>query len=1021
MSVVVEFFVKRPLLVNLIIIAILVIGIRTVMKMPRESFPRLTFNRIIISTIYPGASSHDVEINVTTQVEKALEGVSGIREVISESKESVSIVTAFINDDADKYEFKKIYDDIDSAVSRISDLPKDIDGKPVITSISTDDLPIVEIAVSGSYNQLRTFIPYLEMNINKIKNVSKTIVIGLPDEEVQILIDPQRARRLNVDLKMIAGAIKLRNLEGSGGTLESFLTEKKIVSYSKFQKYTDVLQTNIRRSFVGYGVKLKDLAKLIVRPEDMKLTVRSNGKPGASVLVLKKPNTDQIDTVDAVKERVKNLKIPKNVEIRFINDQSFMARNRLSLLINNSIIGFIIVVGLLFIVFGRRIAFWAAFGIPFSFLGMFIVLPLFDVTLNAITLGGAIIMLGMLVDDAIVVAEQISVHLEEGHPPVRAAIMGVQKVWQPVVASCSTTVIAFSPILYFGGLPGKFIWVIPLIVALTLLFSIIESFFFLPAHLAHGKPIKASKKNFIKTLEKWYRIILMKAIRFRYVIIVVFAFLLISTVWLMKNVMKQDAFPQEGTEGFIIQTTLRGSVNRSKTQKVVIEIEKQLLELPKNELIGFSSRIGTHSKVAWTDRGTQNNLATIFVYLTPFAKRSRTAYQIMDHIRKKIKHNNDALIVMEVIRTGPPLGKPFEIRVAVNNDVERLKKTVEIKQYLSNIKGVFDINDDNLEGKRELNIKINHDMLAATGLTVEDLLMTLRIAYDGIIVTSITMPEKILNFRLRLNEKSRADLSFLGTLPIMNRRGYMIKLKKLVTIEERPSSAEIRHVDGRRTTVVFGQLDRRIISPDEINALVGKKFPSDEKMNISFSGEGVETKKIFENVRSAVLIAVIGTFLIITLIFNSLTRPFIVIACIPFGIVGIIWSLFFHGMPVSLFAMVALIGLTGIIVNDSIMMVYTIISLSKMSSVKGLAPEILIRGAVKRLRPILLTTITTVCGLLPTAYGIGGYDMMISPLCLSMAYGLLFGTLILLFLVPIIFQIGLDAGKLSKRIGLKRG
>ena len=490
----VEFFLNRPMLVNLIIIAIIGLGIKSVYEARKEGFPAISMNKIIIRTIYPGSSAGDVEINVTVPIEDALEEVEGIKEVLSVSEEGISIVKVQADDNAKPGEFRKLYNNVENALSEIDNLPKDIEGKPSMNEFTSSDVPVMEIACTGSYKKLKSYIDSLEAKIKKIIGVSNVDVIGLPDEEVWILIDPLLARKYMVGLRMIYNAIKKRNLEGSGGTLESFLSEKKIVLLNKFNKYEDVMDTNIIMNPDGFGIKLRQVAKIKVVPEDMKLIVRNNGKRGATLSVRKTSSSDLIKTVDSVNRLLKKETLPEGVEMKVLLDQSRLTRDRISLLVSNALMGFILVVAVLLIIFDIRTAVWTAFGIPFTLFGMLIFLNSYGISLNLISLGGFIIIIGMLVDDAIVIAEEINGNKEKGMGPKEAAVKAVKKMWMPVTAACLTTMVAFSPLFSLGGFPGKFIWAIPLMVIVGLLISLFESFFILPAHLSHGKAKKLKRR-----------------------------------------------------------------------------------------------------------------------------------------------------------------------------------------------------------------------------------------------------------------------------------------------------------------------------------------------------------------------------------------------------------------------------------------------------------------------------------------------------------------------------------------------
>ncbi len=1008
------YFVRRPLAVNILVAAIAILGAQTVVTIQKESFPRVSKNTVVITTIYPGASALDLEINVTVPIEEALAEVSGIQEVLSVSREAVSTVSVVVDENAAESEFRRIYNDVEAAVAKVTDLPAEIDGRPVLRQVTSDDTPVVEVSIgNGGSGELRPFVLDLEERIRRLPGVAQVYRVGLPDEEVQILVDAARARRNNVDLKSIYAAIRSRNLEGSGGTLESFLTEKKVVAYTKFQTYEEVLETDLRRSVEGYGVRLADVATVAVKPKDLKLTVLSNGRDGASLLVTRKPTADIVRTVDGIAELVASVPKPAGVEVRLLNDQSYLAKNRISLLVGNAAMGFLLVVALLYYTLGGKMAFWVAFGIPLSLLGLFALLPVLGITLNAVTLGGCVMVLGMLVDDGVVIAEQINKKRLEGLPPFEAAMAAVADVWKPVFASSATTMIAFSPMLYLGGLPGKFVWIIPLVVILTLGISLFESYLMLPAHLSHGRPSVLPKKAFIVWLENTYEKTLIWALRRRYLVVPLFVGVLASSAVVAARFVTKDPFPQEAAEGFLIKTTLPPGTVPTQARRTAEQVARVVTTLPKEELAGVTTRLGTHSPLPATERGLQSNLSISFAYLTPYAQRKRTAQQIMDDVAHRLPSSAEARHEIELIRLGPPVGKPFEIRIAANEDELRAKRVAAVKGFLTKIRGVHGVADDELWGTPEINLRIQHPVLASVGLTTSDILTTLRIAFDGAIVSRLTDQKGSKDFRLRLNEAARADRGFLDRLPIQNREQYMIPLSNMVTLEERPARAEMVRVDGRRTTTVYGQLDKSILSPGDVMRLVEKQFPSDRNVRISFAGEPVENQKIFGGLGLAAIVAVVGVYLMIALVFNSLGRPLIVMASVPFVFVGIAWGLFAHGMAISMFALLGLIGLVGVIVNNGIVMVYTISELETPVSHASI-----IQGAVSRLRPVALTTLTTILGLFPTAYGIGGFDPFISPMCLAMAYGLLFGSAIILVLVPCLYAIGRDLEKLPERARL---
>lgn len=991
------------------------LGVRTISTIKKESYPSVAINKVVITTIYPGASARDVEINVTKIIEDELEDVSSVKDILSTSQEGVSTITVEAEDDLDEKQFEKVYDEVGNAIASLTKLPPDAE-TPSYRTVTTDDMGILEISLTGPKNALREFVPYLEGQIKKVEGVSTVDRVGFPDEEYHILVDTEKANKLYLDLRQVSNALKKRNVEGSGGSLESHIGERQIVAYSKFHNLDDLLETNIRRNFDGKGVRLRDVAKIVRAEENLKLDVRNNGKSGMSLSLKKKPNADMVDTIERVRQRISEIDLPNNVELIYFNDKSEFTKSRISLLSSNALMGMILVFIALLFVLDLKTAFWTAFSIPLSFLGAIIIVKQMGMTLNSIVLGGFVLVIGMLVDDAIVVAEQINSEKETGQSGEEASFNAVRKVWLPILGASLTTIIAYSPLIQMGGIAGKFVWAMPAVIAISLVASLIDTYIFLPAHLAHGKVQKSEKKKFVIKFENAYEKFLNIVLKLRYGIILIFILLLGSSFWVAKNKLKVEPFPQDAVETFTIKVTQPAGIAPKKALSNIIRLEKLIQTLPKSELVGISSRLGTHSLQTETDRGTDTHLAAIFVYLTEFEKRDRLAIDIMNNIRgRAIKEfSPDGItFTFDLIKQGPPVGFPFEARVSSKYDDLRAAKVKEVKDYLATVDGVYDIEDNILAGKPEVNLLINYDKIAELGVTVEDILLTIKTAFDGVIISNIVEHNESIDFRLRIDKKGVTDISYLENLGVMNSAGNLIKFSRFVTFEEKEALSEIYHIDGERTISVYGQLDKTKISPTKIMQLLEDKFKSDGKVDVEIAGEPKENAKIFGDLSIAAMMAIVGIFLVISLILNSFSLPIIVMSAIPFAVIGIMYSAWAHSLDISMFVGMSVIGLAGVIVNDSIVMVFTIQDLMKES---GFSPKQIIEGAVSRLRPVCLTTVTTVLGLLPTGYGIGGSDPFISPMCLTLAYGLMFGTTVILILVPTFYFIKLDVLNLKNKI-----
>lgn len=1008
MEVIVKYFIERKVLVKVLLASIFLLGLRSLISIPKEGFPSVALNKAVVKATYPGASAKDVEFNLTIPLEEEILEVDGIEEVESVSRDNQTIITVTVDQNEDETYFDQVFMKIKDAVDATQDLPSNLKGKPTVEKLTSFDAPIIEIALSGERKIVRTHGLILKDLLRKIPEVSAVDEVGLEDQEVVITVDPKLAINYGIDLKAIVAVIRNRNVEGTGGTFTINQRDYKVTALNRFQNLQELLDTPLRTNDDGSGIRLKDVAKANYQGEDRKLSIRNNGKEGASLLIKQKRGTDVVKAMNHIETLLKNYQTPDSLSIKLIADQARFTKDRLQMVVSNSLFGVIIVAIILFLILDWRSAFWTAFGIPFSLIATFSLFPLFDITLNAVALGGFIIMIGILVDDAIVVAEQITTFKEMGMPPKQAAIRGVAEVWKPVLAATTTTIVAFTPLLSMSGLPGKFIWVIPLVVTIILSFSLFESYFFLPTHLLYTLKEKKSKaQTSLKKLEHVYKKVLTKLVRHRYLTLCFFLSTLLISIFVMKNLVHKDTFPQKGADTFYIELTFPSGTTKEQAINKIAPLEDLLESLPKTELMGYSVRIGTHSEDQRMYRGAQYNLAKIFVYLTPFSERDRSVQEIMSDLEKRSKSLFEQQDHLSFIlkRIGPPIGYDFEIDVVANDDQIRNATVAKISKMITNIKGVEKIENNNLIGNPELNFKINYAQLSSFGLTVQEVVQTLQMTFDGLVITKTATLGGMLDYRIQVQGNAKDQQQYFKNIPIMNQRGQLVDLSKVVTIEEHQGQAEITHFNGRRSTKVFGSVDKFSINPESIMTQVKKQFPDNQNYNLEFGGEAAESAIIFKDVKIAGITALLGIYLILALIFNSFKIPFAVMSIIPFLLVGVAWALFTHGEPMGMFSAMAMVGLMGIVVNDSIVMIDTIL---KREGDRPLHIDVIIDGATSRLRAILLTTLTTVCGLFPTAYGLGGYDFFISPMCLSMSWGLLFSTLCVLLLLPCFLAIGLD-------------
>ncbi|NIM19237.1 MAG: AcrB/AcrD/AcrF family protein [Candidatus Latescibacteria bacterium] len=1013
-----KFFAERHLLAHLVTLMTILLGLSALTRIKRDMFPRVDFGETFITTRYPGASPEDVELNVTNNIEEELKEVEGIDRMASYSMENISIVHVVIDPDSkDQDEVKR---EIREAVGRVTDFPAEVTESPLVEDLKTTIFPVIEVGLTGdiSYRELREQARLFEKKLLEVPGVSKVEKFSYRDREIKVEISPEAIQKYQIPMREIMAAISARNIRLTGGSFESYTSEKNVVTLAQFKNPFEVGDVIVRSTFDGPLIRVKDLAIIKDDFEDEKTLSRMDGREAISFLVYKKESADVIRTVDAIKELVEeeSKTIAGGIEILYSHDISRFVRNRLDVVRSNGLIGLSFVLILLSMFLHIRTAFWVALGIPVTLFGVVFLLPFFDAFLDAIALAAMIQVIGIVVDDAIIIAENIHRRTEKGEAPLEAAARGIQEVFAPVITTILTTFFAFAPLFFMSGLLGKFVFVVPLVICLALLVSLGEAIVALPAHVVMGLRGMSKKAGRVRThwfdaLRKHYERTVYHLLKLRYVFVVLSVALLAGAFWYTANYMDFVLFPSSAADEFYILTELPTGTSLQATSDKMREIESVVKSLPDDELGSFVTRIGTHGFFA---AGENENWAHLAVHLTPFASRDRTADEVVEELRAKTDRLEGFEKIVYIIDAGgPPVGRPITIRVVGSDDRSRTELADSVVSKLMSIDGVKDIDRDDKLGKSQVEIKLDFAKLSRLGLTVADVARYVRIGYDGEVVTSVRYGEEDVDFRVLLEEKARARPEFLNELLIANQQGRLIPLKDVARLVTAPGPANFYHFDGERAVTITADILKGMVTPLEATKAVLNHFDLDEDwrgLRFVVGGEAEETQESIASLRVAFITAVIGIYFLLILLFNSLTQPILVMSAVPFGLVGVVMAFALHGQPLGFLAMMGVIGLSGVVVNDSLVLVSHVNRLRKQNP-QELLIRIVAKGTADRLRPILLTTLTTVAGLLPLAYGIGGTDPFIAPMPLAIGYGLLFSTPLTLALVPSFYIIGDDISR----------
>ena len=1015
-----RFFAERHLLAYIITLLAILLGLSSLLTIKRDAFPSVEFGELLVTTTYPGASPEDVELSVTNKIEKELKEVTGIKRYLSWSMENLSSIHIVVDPDVEDED--KVVRDIREAVSRVTDLPAEVTESPLVTELSTQSFPMIEVGLAGDlpYGELREVARLFEKKLENVTGVARVERYGYQAREVQIEVNPDSLEEKEVSLVEVVRAIQMRNIRATGGAFESYTSEKNIVTLAQFRDPRAVGDVIVRTTFDGPSVKVRDLALINDGFEEAAVLSRVNGEKAISFVAFKSETADIIRTVDAIREMVAQERalLPDGVRVMISNDESKYVKDRLAIVRNNGVIGLALVMLVLALFLNVRIAFWVALGIPVAILGTIFMLPMFGSFLDSITMTAMVLVLGIIVDDAIIISESIYRQHERGLSPVDAAVAGVHDVFKPVLTTIFTTFIAFAPMFFMPGMLGKFVYVIPLVVTLALVISLVESTLALPAHIAagmkpNGRP--SWKQRVADKVRQGYETLLNRLLRWRYLLVVVFFSVLAGAMTYAVKYMDFVLFPSSTAERFMVLIETPVGSSLQATSDKAREVENIVSSLERGELASFVTRIGTFGDIGSSER--ENN-AAVFVSLTPYAERERTADEIVETLRQQTDQLTGVDRIFYVIDSGgPPVGRPIMVRVVGADDAMRRRLADDIYAFLQTLPGTKDIDRGDKAGKAQVEIKFNYDKLARVGITVADVARNVRIAYDGEVVTSVRYGDEDVDFRVIFSEQVRKSPASLAQLSLPNRNGYLTPLGEVADFVSAPGPSTFHHYKGDRAITLSGDVDQAVTTPLLVSQQLLARFDVEHDypgMRLEIGGEAEESQQSLNDLFVILGIAAVGIYFLLILLFNSIWQPLLVMMAIPFGMIGVIIGFSVHDEALGFLGMIGVIGLAGVVVNDSLVLVAHVNELRKRHPAQSLR-QLVAQGTANRLRAVVLTTVSTVAGLLPLAYGIGGTDPYMGPMALALGWGLLFATPLTLLLIPSLYLVGEDVRRLFRR------
>ncbi len=1035
----VSYLLKQKLLVGLVVVLIALLGVVSALSINREAYPEVNFDMVQIVTVYPGGSPDEIESFITIPLEEELREVTGIDKVRSYNIENLSVIAVFIEEKArDK---RTVVQDIKDAVDAVKDLPAKAE-RPTVTEIKLDKTPILDIGVLAKgegvpYADLRDVADDLEDLIYDLDGIADVTKYGYRDREFLVEVDPRALTRYRIDLQKVIDTLNFKNIDMPGGTLKVGREEYILRTLGQFKSVKQIEDTVIQANDAGFLTRVRDVAKVRDGFEDPEMLERVDGRPAIRLKVNKKRVMDEIRMVERLRAALAGFRNPhpETVELKLFEDTSRFTKDRIESVLSNAVVGFVLLGIVLLLLLGPRLSLILSTGMPIAFLIAFFGLKLLGVTFQVISLFGMIMVLGMIVDFGIVVIENAHRYMEEGMERSRAIVKGVTEVLLPVTVTLVCICTAFMPLLLLSGLMGKFINAIPIVLILCLSASWFAALFILPVVLdLFGKHVPRMKddrprEGLFDRLNGRYRGFLAAALEHRYVTLVVLTGLLIVTLFAVRFI--GFSFVPGGGENLIrVYAKLPVGTNLETTRETARRVEEILLTIPEEEREAIQTTVGTgYMDFIDPKPGDATNKMLTRVKLVEEKDRKRKIAPILHEMqeafaraRQEGRIRPDAEIEVDLEHHGPPVGKAVNVEIRGEDPSVMRAIGAEYLDFLKGIEGVVDAKTDEEPGKEEFRYSVDEALAKRSGLSVQDVALALNASFRGAVATSVKADDEDVDIRVRFPEEKRRSEKALDRVMIANKMGGLIPLEKVTTLRKERGYSSINRLDYKRILQVQSGVDPEIVTSIEVNRRLREKFADIEARypgySVNYGGEDEETAKRMGELGILFLFAMIVVYIILAVFMDSLILPVVVMCAIPFSLIGVVTALATHGEIFSFMSVLGMVSLSGIIVSNTLVLVEFInIYRREIPDLK----RVLVKAGSVRLRPILLTSGTTIVGLIPTMYGMGGKDYFVAPLALAFGYGLIFATVITLVLIPCFYYIAEDLKGLLSRVAARFG
>lgn len=1032
MNKIIRAFARNRVFANLLMITVLMAGILSSFVMIREDMPDMQMDTITISVVYPGADPEEVEEGISRKIEDAIDGLEGIDEYTSSSSEGSSLTVITVTDG---YDPDQLLDRVSNEVDSITTFPEDAENPSIVRPQIQKAVISLALISQMPEARLKEWADTVKKEIQRLPGVSQVNLSGTRSYEISVEIPQANLLKYNLTIDEVSDIIAKSSLNQSGGTIKTQDQEIRLRTIGR--KYTgdDFAEIKIISGKGGETLYLNDIAEIIDGFTENNLSIRANGSPAVLLNVLA-GDEDTIKIADRVRQYQEeiNSDLPKGSEVIILSDNTETTRANLETLFSNAVMGLVFVFALLWLFMDTKISFWAGMGIPVSLLGGLAIVHFAGITLNKITLFGLIMVLGIVADDAIVVGESIFFHRKNGASPLDAVVKGVSEVGLPVLAAVMTTIVAFFPLYNIDGMMGKFIVALPTAVIACLVISLVECMVMLPAHLSDLKDCcqSAVKRNKILGAieklhnftvysmewfaEKIYLPVLKRCVTFRYLFLsVCIAVFLLCAGLVAGGAIKFNVFPKQASSIIAASVAFPEGTPFSITQQAVARMEaaaKQAAQTVPSmsdkplistilatigqepgEKAGSSSSASPHIggvRVTLLDPAESNIHSDDFILAWEEATGEIPGVQTLD---------------FSASNSGPP-GAPIEICIQGENLSDISAAADRVIEHLKNIDGVSQVYSDNAPGKNELKFKLKKEA-EYLGLNLSDLASQVYGAYYGAEAVKIQRGNDEIEVNVRLSASERQSRSSIQDYMVKTGEDTWIPLSAIADMSYAPGFSTITRKDGYRQVMVSAKVDTAKIVAGEVTSTLEKDLFSKLKsqypdIRIVLEGDAKRSAESFGNLYIWIPISIMGMFVIIATMFRSYIQPVLVLFTIPFGLLGAVLGHFIMGHMLSLLSIFGMVALTGVVVNDAIVLIDRV----NMNLEEGMDFfAALFQGGLRRFRAVMLTSISTIGGLLPLILETSQHAQQLIPMGISLAFGVAFATVLTLILLPCLYTI----------------